>query len=75
MTLEVIIMHIALRQNLGHRVANLLADTQLALRAARRGTFLLMVAGHGWKSPRRARVWDTSIVICPVETNAARWPE
>ncbi|CUU14123.1 hypothetical protein CDS [Bradyrhizobium sp.] len=40
-------MHIALRQNLGHRVANLLADTQLALRAARRGTFLLMVAGHG----------------------------
>jgi hypothetical protein len=21
------------------------------------------------KSPRHARVWDTSIVICPVETN------
>jgi hypothetical protein len=64
-------MHTALRQNLGYRVANLLADAQLTLRAAGRGTFLLVVAGHRRKSPRRARVWDTSIVICPVETNEA----
>ncbi|WFU29123.1 hypothetical protein QA649_00250 [Bradyrhizobium sp. CB1717] len=52
-------------------MANLLADAQLTLRAAGRGTFFLVVAGHGRKSPRRARVWDTSIVICPVETNEA----
>ncbi|MGY8633013.1 hypothetical protein RAD15_11105 [Bradyrhizobium sp. 14AA] len=61
-----------MRQNLGHRVANLLADAQLTLRAAGRGTLLLMMAGHGRKSPRHAREWDTSIVICPVETNGAR---
>jgi hypothetical protein len=64
-----------LRQNLGYRVANLLADAQLTLRAAGRGTLFLMMARHSRKSPRRARVWDTSIVICPKETNAARWPE
>jgi hypothetical protein len=47
-TFEVRIMHVALRQNLGHRMANLFADAQLALRAsAWRGTLLLMVAGHG----------------------------
>ncbi|WP_342741114.1 hypothetical protein [Bradyrhizobium sp. B117] len=53
-------------------MANLLADAQLTLRAAGRGTLLLVVARHRRKSPRRARVWDTSIVICPVETNEAR---
>ncbi|MET4386902.1 hypothetical protein ABIB73_002651 [Bradyrhizobium sp. F1.4.3] len=72
MAFEVRIMHAALRQNLGYRVANLLANAQLTLRAAGRGTFLLVVAGHFWKSPRHARVWDTSIVICPVETNERR---
>ncbi|WP_246229828.1 MULTISPECIES: hypothetical protein [Bradyrhizobium] len=71
MTFEVRIMHTALRQNLGYRVANLLADAQLTLRAAGRGTFLLMMARHRRKSPRPARVWDTSIVICPVGTNEA----
>jgi hypothetical protein len=65
-------MHAALRQNLGYRVANLLADAQLTLRPAGRGAFFLMMARHSRKSPCRARVWDTSIVVCPVETNAAR---
>ncbi|WP_426616342.1 hypothetical protein [Bradyrhizobium sp. McL0616] len=49
MTFEVRIMHTALRQNLGYRVANLFADAQLSLRAAGRGTFLLMMAGHSTK--------------------------
>ncbi|WP_245305508.1 hypothetical protein [Bradyrhizobium sp. LTSP857] len=71
MTFEVRIMHTALRQNLGYRVANLLADTQLTLRGAGCGTLLLMVAGHSSKSPRHARVWDMGIVICPAETNEA----
>ncbi|WP_246755920.1 hypothetical protein [Bradyrhizobium sp. CCBAU 53338] len=71
MTLEIRIMYAALRQNIGYRVANLLADSQLSLRAAGRGTLFLMMARHGRKSPRRARVWDTSIVVCPVETNEA----
>ncbi|MBR1176771.1 hypothetical protein JQ617_22670 [Bradyrhizobium sp. KB893862 SZCCT0404] len=56
-------------------MANLLADAQLALRAAGRGTLLLMMPWHGRKSPRHDRVWDTGIVIFPVETNAVRWPE
>ncbi|WP_369726802.1 hypothetical protein AB8Z38_24315 [Bradyrhizobium sp. LLZ17] len=72
MALKVRIMHAALRQNLGYRVANLLADTQLTLRAAGAGTLLLMMAGHISKSPHRAQIWDTSIVICPAETNE-RW--
>jgi hypothetical protein len=38
-----------LRQNLGYRMANLLADPQLTLRAAGRGTLFLMMAGHGLK--------------------------
>ncbi|WP_271600382.1 hypothetical protein [Bradyrhizobium sp. CCBAU 45384] len=71
MAFEVRIMHAALRQNIGYRVANLLADAQLTLRAAGRGTLFLMMPWHGRKSPQRARVWDTSIVICPVETNGA----
>ncbi|WP_247807631.1 hypothetical protein [Bradyrhizobium sp. 4] len=49
MTFEVCIMHAALRQNLGYRMANLLADPQLTLRAAGRGTLFLMMAGHGLK--------------------------
>ncbi|HEX9215143.1 MAG TPA: hypothetical protein VF901_31900 [Bradyrhizobium sp.] len=71
MAFKVRIMHAALRQNIGYRVANLLADTQLTLRAAGRGTLLLVVAGHSSKSPRHARVWDMGIVICPAETNEA----
>ncbi|WP_448046440.1 hypothetical protein [Bradyrhizobium liaoningense] len=64
MTFEIRIMHVALRQNVGHRVANLLADAQLTLRApAGRGTLLLMVAWHSRKSPRHARNWDTGIVV------------
>ncbi|MEW6149541.1 MAG: hypothetical protein AB1745_16300 [Pseudomonadota bacterium] len=76
MTFEIRIMHVALRQNIGHRVANLLAHAQLTLRAsAGCGTLLLMMAWHSRKSPRHARAWSAGIVICPVETKRGGWPE
>ena len=48
-TLEVRIVHAALRQDVGDRVTHGFADAQLALRAAGGGT-LLVVAGHSSKS-------------------------
>src|ERR1700743_3122714 len=45
MPLEIGIMNIAVRQDLGNRMAHGLADAQLALRAAA-GRVLLMMAGH-----------------------------
>jgi len=74
-TFEVRIMHNALRQNLGYRVANLLADTQLTLRAAGRGTLLLVVAGHVWKSPRHARVWTRALSFVLLKRMRRGWPE
>jgi len=65
-------MHDALRQNIGYRVANLLPDAQLTLRAAGRGTLLLVVAGHNLEITSSCPRLDTSIVICPVETNERR---
>jgi hypothetical protein len=43
--LEVGVVNVTLRQNLGDGMAHGLADAQLALRASRRGTLVVM-AGH-----------------------------
>jgi hypothetical protein len=64
-------MHNPLRQNIGYRVANLLTDAQLTLRAAGRGTFFLVVAGHGLEITSSCPRLDTGIVICPVGANEA----
>jgi hypothetical protein len=40
-------MHIAVRQNLGHRVTHGFADAQLALRAAGGGVFLVVTRHRG----------------------------
>ena len=64
-------MHSPLRQNLGYRVANLLADAQLTLPAAGRGTFLLVVARYGLEITLSCPRLDTGIVICPVGANEA----
>ena len=39
MTLEIRVVHAAVRENIGHRMTHGFTDAQLALRAARGGTF------------------------------------
>jgi hypothetical protein len=59
-----------MRQNIGYRMANRFADAQLSLRAAGRGTLLLLVAGHRSKNHLvMPGVRAAGIGSLPVETN------
>ena len=69
-------MHAALRENVGHRVAHQLADAQLALRAAGRGTFFLMMAGHNRVLKSLVMpAFDRASICLSFESIRRGWPE